>query len=185
MILSNADILKQMDNASIFISPYNEENLRPSSYCLTLSNNIVRFKTLETTVKLLDETTYPKAEKINISNENPYSISPGEFVLGSSLETIMLPNSISGFLSNISGLARLGLNVLLSTHVAAGFGSKKQKSIIFEIHNISTHSIELIPNIRICHLILVNNLTSATQGYDELFPNKYTKGYLSEYFDKT
>ena len=164
MILSNIDILKQIDCGNIKINPYNKNHLRPSSYCLTLSNEVTKFKNVATPVKLLDSSTYPKPDKILISENKPYSILPGEFILASSLESITIPNTTTGFLSNISGLARLGLNVLLSTHVASGFGSKKQKKIILEIHNISKHSIELIPNIRICHLIFANNVTPASQG---------------------
>lgn len=185
MILSNADIQKQIDSGDIKINPYYQENIRPSSYCLTLGNEIIRFKDSVEAVSLLDSSTYPKSEKVFISRENPYSISPGEFVLASSFESLSVPNTISGFLSNISGLARLGLNVLLSTHISSGFGLKEKKVIALEIHNVAKHSIELIPNIRICHLIFAKNITPSTQGYDELFPHKYSRNILSEYFKKT
>lgn len=185
MILSNVDIQSQVDSGDIKIVPYDKDLLRPSSYCLTLGTEIIIFKKSVVAVNLLDSSTYPKSEKVFISKEHPYSISPGEFILASSLECLGMPNTITGFLSNISGLARLGLNVLLSTHISSGFGLKNQKVIALEIHNVANYSIELIPNIRICHLIFAKNYTPSSQGYDELFPNKYSTFILSEYSNET
>ena len=182
MILSNVDILKYLNNNNLKINSFNSDNLRSSSYCLSLSNEIIKLNKTNSVIKLSNKDTYPSSEKLIISDKKPYIIEPGEFLLASSIETISISNGFTGFLSNISGLARLGLNVLLSTHVASGFGTAKERAIVFELHNLSKNHIELIPNIRICHLVFVSNNSPSSIGYDKSFPDKYKDSKLSEYF---
>jgi len=183
MILNDNKILDFISKGKISIKPFSQSNLRPSSYCLMLDNTIQVFqKSKKRNINLLDPTTYPPMTKIEISKSSPYLLKPGELILGNSIECIALSKNVSGLLSNISGLARLGLNVLLSTHVSSGFGENNPKKIVFEIYNHSKFNIEIIPNVRICHIVFIKNISSSISGYDELFPSKYKQSIKSEYY---
>ncbi|WP_294953740.1 dCTP deaminase [Sulfurovum sp.] len=182
MVLNDKSIIKYIEKKEIYIQPFSLEYVRPSSYCMTLNKEIFIFEKTDNCIKLFDEKSYPKYKIVVISKSNPYILSPGEFILASTNEYIGLSNKFTGFLSNISGLARLGLNVLLSTHIASGFGFTKKKQIILEMHNNSNCDIEIIPDIRICHLVFVQNISKSTKGYDHLYPEKYIDNKLSEYY---
>ena len=182
MIIPDHDIIKSIEKGDISIEPFLRHNLRSSSYCLTLSAEIIQLENVKHVITLSDQNSYPKSTVIKFSQTKPYILRAGEFVLSSTVERLGLSNSMTGFLSNISGLARLGINVLLSTHIASGFGLHNKRTIVLEIHNVSNNDIELVPGIRIAHLILAKNSTECLVGYDALHPQKYHKNKLSEYY---
>src|SRR5688500_20359164 len=56
-------------------------------------------------------------EMVEVLGEEPFILHPGEFVLGSTLETVTLPDDIVGRIEGKSSLGRLGLLI----HSTAGF----------------------------------------------------------------
>lgn len=183
MILTDSDILKKISDKEIFISPFDKSLLRPSSYCLTLGVNIYSLDGGQEVIDLLDGDSYPKLSVLPIVHES-YVLSPNEFVLAETEESIGLSENITGHLSNISGLARVGVSIALSTHIASGFGRVKPKKLALEIKNFSNYSVKLTRGIRICHLVLAQNFSKSDKGYDEMFPDKYRRGVGSEYYKK-
>jgi dCTP deaminase len=183
MLLSDIDINKLMDSGDIVITPFNDSLLRPSSYCLTLGNLIHSFQDTSKVISPVRASTYPDYIEHEISPSRPYILKPGELVLAQTQESLSLPVNLTGFLSNISGLARLGINTLLSTHVAPGFGLNHKKPIVLEIINHSKFNIELTSGMRICHMLFARNSSETSIGYDDKFPGRYTKGMSSEYYN--
>ena len=183
MVLTDSELVKAISSKEILIVPFEDEYVRPSSYCLTLGEFIFSVLPQTTAVSLQDKTTYPKHHKHHISNSNPYVLEAGEFVLANTKESIALTKSYTGHLSNISGLARLGVDALLSTHIAPGYGENQLRPITLEIKNHSNIPLKLTPGIRIAHLILLKASKQCETSYDELFPGKYLKGVSSEYFE--
>ncbi len=56
-------------------------------------------------------------EEVEISDDEPFILHPGEFVLGSTLERVTLPDDLVARLEGKSSLGRLGLLI----HSTAGF----------------------------------------------------------------
>lgn len=77
------------------------------------------------------------------------TVSPGQFVLGHTMEFLSLPKDLCGQLDGRSSFARVGLLV----HMTAGFIEPGyQGSVTLEIYNIGTAPIVLYPGYRICQL---------------------------------
>jgi dCTP deaminase len=76
-----------------------------------------------------------------------FIIHPGEFVLGSTLEYLRIPEDISMVIDGKSSIGRLGLAV----HVTAGFFDPGFHGIgTLEMVNLSPYPIILRPGMRIC-----------------------------------
>lgn len=77
------------------------------------------------------------------------TITPGQFILGHSMEYIQLPNNISAEVEGRSSFARLGLEI----HMTAGFIDPGYSGVItFEIFNAGPNPILLYPGTRIAQL---------------------------------
>ena len=174
MIFSDKGILDLLNANRLSIDPFSKQNLSPGSICLTLDREVRVFDGgSKGTVDPFDRRTYPVARKISIDSEGSYEIEPGQFLLGATRERIGLHRSIGGRISNISGLARLGLSVEFCDHIAPGFGEEECRRITLEIFNLSRNSILLRRRMKICHLIILETDGQTQFGYDSQFPGKY------------
>ncbi len=120
MILSDRDILWAMDGGRVSIYPFNKNDVQPCSIDLHLGNS------------------FAKNDKRFFSQE--YEIQPGEFILATTDESVVIGDDLLGRLEGKSSIARLGLII----HTTAGFidpGFRGQ--ITLEIANLSNKPITL------------------------------------------
>lgn len=110
MILSGLEIKKRLGK-DIVIEPFQEKNVNPNSYNLTLHNELLLYRDNE-----LDMKKENKADKIVIPQEG-YLLQPGRIYLGQTVEYTETKNLVP-MLEGRSSVGRLGLFV----HVTAGFG---------------------------------------------------------------
>ena len=117
MVLSDATISRALDEGRIEIDPYDEALLQPSSvdvrvdrFFRVFRNN--RYPYIDVKVEQEELT-----ELVEVEGEQPFILHPGEFVLGSTLERIRLPDDLVARLEGKSSLGRLGLLI----HSTAGF----------------------------------------------------------------
>src|SRR5438876_7190503 len=108
MVLSDRTIRRLLGEGRIGIEPYDESLLQPSSVDVRVDrlfrvfrNN--RYPHIDVTREQEDLT-----ELVEIGGE-PFILHPGEFVLGSTLERITLPNDLVARLDGKSSLGCLGL----------------------------------------------------------------------------
>jgi dCTP deaminase len=173
MTFSDKDINQAINNGNLIVLSKSELDIRSASICLHLSDKILSINTSTSEIDIRREETYPVTTATKIDPNNGYVLLPSEFLLGATVEKIALSNSISGHLSNISGLARLGLNSILSSFVSPGFGEGVARPITLELYNASKSPIRIYPGMRICHLLLSSLLTATEEGYDLKNPGKY------------
>ncbi|MRF39580.1 dCTP deaminase [Escherichia coli] len=187
MLLSDENIIKLISNGELKITNCKEQEIKSASICLHLSSRVLIPIKCDREIDIRHESTYPKYSTLELDSHKGFSINPGDFFLAATNETITLPNSVAGLLSNISGLARLGLNTILSNYISPGYGEGTPKSITLEIHNISNTHIRVFPGMRICHLLLIQLLKNTKTGYDIHHPGKYVGSAPqgSEYFKNT
>lgn len=150
MILTKKEILTEIKEKNLKITPFSRRNLGGASYDLTLDSKFWIFKPGE--IKLKEGIDFKKycVEK----NLRKVTLLPGEFVLARTKERIKLPEDLSGFLSGRSRFARLGLGV----HVTAFFinpGVNNRQ--VFEIKNNSNNPLVISPGLKIGQMIFVRN----------------------------
>lgn len=99
-----------------------------------------------------------------------YMIQPGEFLLGSTLERIVLSKSIAGTVHGKSTRARQGLAVHAAGLVDPGFRGE----LTLEIFNMSGQPIQLMRKMLICQITfdLLSSIPDRPYGHPELF-NRY------------
>src|SRR5690348_15265458 len=117
MVLADRTIARLLAEGRIEIEPYDDELLQPSSvdvrvdrYFRVFHNN--RYPFIDVREEQEDLT-----ELVEVEGDTPFVLHPGEFVLGSTLERIRLPDDLVARLEGKSSLGRLGLLI----HSTAGF----------------------------------------------------------------
>lgn len=86
---------------------------------------------------------------VEVPADEPFMLHPGEFVLGSTLELISLPDDVAARLEGKSSLGRLGL----LTHSTAGFIDPGFSGhVTLELSNVATLPMTLWPGMKIGQL---------------------------------
>ncbi len=152
MILSDRSIREQIDAGRIVIEPFDPALVQPSSVDVRISHlfRIFQNHTAGTIdVKqdqrdLTDLVEMPVGEDGN--GDEPFMLHPGEFVLGSTLERVAMPDDIVGRVEGKSSLGRLGLLI----HSTAGFvDAGFDGHITLELANVASLPITLYPGMKI------------------------------------
>lgn len=134
LILSDRDIVRELNEGSLRIIPIKEDAIQPCSVDLELASEL----------KTLDGKT------IDISQDS-YHLKPKEFVLGSTNEYVEIPNNLCGQVDGRSSIARLGISIhQTGGYIDAGF----RGNITLEIFNASEKPFELMLGQPICQLII-------------------------------
>jgi len=115
-VLSDRTIRRLIDDGRIEIDPYDAALLQPSSVDVRVDRLFRVFRNNRAPyidVKVEQDLT----ELVEVADEEPFILHPGEFVLGSTLERVRLPDDLVARLEGKSSLGRLGLLI----HSTAGF----------------------------------------------------------------
>jgi dCTP deaminase len=117
MVLSDRTISRLLDEGRIEIDPYDESLLQPSSVDVRVDRFFRVFHNNRYPYIDVKEPQDELTELVEVDDETPFVLHPGEFVLGSTLERIRLPDDLVARLEGKSSLGRLGLLI----HSTAGF----------------------------------------------------------------
>ncbi|SET64624.1 dCTP deaminase [[Clostridium] polysaccharolyticum] len=102
MILTGNEIIREVENRRICISPFLKENVNPNSYNYRLDEAILEFEP-----DLIDAKRKPKYKKIKLT-EKGYCLQPGKLYLGNTVEKIGSDNYVTQLIGR-SSVGRLGL----------------------------------------------------------------------------
>src|ERR1700675_4498804 len=117
MVLADASIRRLITEGAIGIDPYDETLLQPSSVDVRVDRYFRVFRNNRYPFIDVKEPQEELTELLEIEPETPFILHPGEFVLGSTLERVRLPDDLVARLEGKSSLGRLGLLI----HSTAGF----------------------------------------------------------------
>lgn len=162
MLLSDRDIKAEIGAGRVCLDPYDEGLVQPSSVDLRLDRFFRvfvnhRYSHIDPSVQQDDLT-----EMVETAAETPFVLHPGEFVLGSSLEIITLPDDIAARLEGKSSLGRLGL----LTHSTAGFIDPGFSGhVTLELSNVANLPIMLWPGMKVGQLCLFRLSSPAEHPY--------------------
>jgi dCTP deaminase len=171
VLISDRDIRAELDAERIVLDPFLPEMIQPSS----VDVRIDRF------FRLFDNHKYahidPQLEQpdltrlVEVDPEEPFILHPGEFVLGSTYETVTLPEDIAARLEGKSSLGRLGL----LTHSTAGFIDPGFSGhVTLELSNMATLPIKLWPGSKIGQLCFFRLTSPAEHAYGSgQYGNRY------------
>jgi dCTP deaminase len=158
MILSGREIKKQLGE-NIRITPYNEAQLNPNSYNLTLHNEVLVYDNT-----ILDMKKENTASTIIIPEEGML-LEPGKLYLGRTIEYTETDKYVP-MLEGRSSIGRLGLFV----HITAGFGDVGFSGY-WTLEMFCVQPIRIYPGIQICQIFY-----HSIEGDYELYKSgKYQK----------
>ncbi|HKC27339.1 MAG TPA: dCTP deaminase [Jatrophihabitans sp.] len=171
MLLSDRDIRAEVQAGRLTVEPWEPALLQPSSVDVRLDRyfrvfNNSQYTHIDPALQQDELTTLvePKAE-------DPFVLHPGEFVLGSTLEVISIPDDLAARLEGKSSLGRLGL----LTHSTAGFIDPGFTGhITLELSNVANLPITLWPGMKIGQLCVFRLSSPAEHPYGSaLYGSRY------------
>jgi len=172
MVLSDRTIREEITRGRIIIEPLDPACIQPASVDVHLDRKLLVFKTWRSPFFIdvkqnLDDLT----EIVEIDEEEPFYLQPGEFVLGSTLEDITLPDDIVGRLEGKSSLGRIGLLI----HSTAGYVDPGWRGhLTLELSNVAKLPITLYSGMKIGQISFLRLTTAAERLYgDESLGSKY------------
>jgi dCTP deaminase len=164
VLLSDRDILAEIDANRIGLDPLDKAMIQPSSIDVRLDKFF----------RIFDNHKYPHIDpaanqpdltrQIEVGNgpDETFVLHPGEFVLGSTYEQVTLPDDIAARLEGKSSLGRLGL----MTHSTAGFIDPGFSGhVTLELANVATLPIKLYPGMKIGQLCYFRLSSPAENPY--------------------
>jgi deoxycytidine triphosphate deaminase len=156
MILSGKEIKNKLGN-EIVIDPFNENQLNPNSYNLTLHHKLLIYSN-----QILDMKKKNEVSTLVIPEEG-LLLEPGRLYLGRTVEYTKTNNYVP-MLEGRSSIGRLGLYI----HVTAGFGDVGFAGYwTLEMHCV--HPIRIYSGVEICQIFY----HSIEGDYDKYRSGKY------------
>jgi dCTP deaminase len=188
VVLSDRTISRLLAERRIEIDPYDEALLQPSSvdvrvdrYFRVFRNNLYPYIDVKVEQEAL-------TELVEVDGE-PFILHPGEFVLGSTLERVKLPDDLVARLEGKSSLGRLGLLI----HSTAGFIDPGWDGhVTLELSNVANLPITIYPGMKIGQVSFMElsepasapygaaKLGSKYQGQRGPTPSRYWQNFAEE-----
>jgi dCTP deaminase len=171
VILSDRDIRSAIEAGRIVIDPFTPDAIQPSSIDLHLDRRFRVFR--NNRYPFIDvRTDQPDlTELVEIDPEQPFILHPGEFVLGSTLERVALPDDLVARLEGKSSLGRLGLLI----HSTAGYVDPGwDGNLTLELSNVANLPITLYYGMKIGQISFQRMSSPVEVAYgDERIGSKY------------
>lgn len=153
-VLCDKSIRERIESKSIVVEPFLPKMVQPASIDLRLGTDFLTY---------LPGATEPVIQPVGMSADNSinyervivdksrpfFYLYPDQFVLGTTYETVEIPDDLLGRLEGKSSLGRIGLLI----HITAGYidpGFKGQ--ITLELLNVTNRPIKLVPGMPIGQL---------------------------------
>lgn len=170
MILSDIDIKKAIGAGKIIIDPFEEKYIQPASIDLHLDRHFLVFDTKKNYVidpkKPMDDMMLP----IEIAEDEPLVLHPGEFALGLIYEKTGVNDQMVGRLEGKSSVGRMGLLI----HITAGFLDPGNcLKMTLELHNTATMPILLYYKMPIAQMAFEKLSCKCQKPYSVENGNKY------------
>jgi dCTP deaminase len=162
VILSDRSLREAIAAGRLIVDPLDEGAVQPSSIDIRLDSRFRVFHNARYPYIDLKQPMEDLTELVEVKPDDAFILHPGEFVLGSSLETIGIPPDLAARLEGKSSLGRLGL----LTHSTAGFLDPGfHGHVTLELSNVANLPITLYPGMRIGQIAVFQLTTPAEQPY--------------------
>ena len=162
MILSDRSIRDEIAAGRIEIDPFDDDCVQPSSVDLHVDAQFrvfanSRYPYIDVRREMPDLT-----ELVSVAPGEPFILHPGEFVLGSTLERVRIPDDMVARLEGKSSLGRLGLLI----HSTAGYVDPGWDGFLtLELSNVANLPITIYPEMKIGQISFFRLTTAAEVPY--------------------
>lgn len=156
MILSGEEIRRQL-GTNVIIEPFDEKQLNPNSYNLTLHDEIMTYEEVVLDMRKLNRTRRTKIPATGLV------LSPNQLYLGRTVERTETHNLVP-MIEGRSSIGRLGLFV----HITAGFGDAGFSGY-WTLEIFAVQPVRIYPGVSICQ-IFYHQITGDIREYQS---NKY------------
>jgi dCTP deaminase len=164
VILSDRDIRKQIASGRVVVEPLEDEMIQPSSVDLHVDNAFRVFHNARYPYIDVRKPQEDLTELVEVPEGEAFILHPGEFVLGSTLEKVTLPDDIVARIEGKSSLGRLGLLI----HSTAGFVDAGWTGhLTLELSNVANLPITIYPGMKIGQLCLFEMTSPAERPYGD------------------
>jgi len=169
MILSDRSIREEIAAGRVVIDPFDDGCVQPSSVDLHVD---AAFRVFQNNRYPFIDVMKPQpdlTELVEVKEGDPFILHPGEFVLGSTLERVALPDDLVARLEGKSSLGRLGLLI----HSTAGYVDPGWDGYLtLELSNVANLPITIYPGMKIGQISFFRLTTAAETPYGAA-GNKY------------
>jgi dCTP deaminase len=174
MILSDADIRTRLEAGELAIEPLADIDLQvqPASVDLRLGATFLEFK--RTNIPCIHPDSEREVEEYvtetRIAEDTEFILHPGDFVLGTTVERVAIPDDL---IANVEGRSSLG-RLAVVVHATAGLCDPGFRGkITLELSNLGTAPVALTPGMRVSQLTFTELSSPATRPYGPERGSKY------------
>jgi dCTP deaminase len=171
VILSDRSINEAIASGRLEIEPFDPKLVQPSSIDVRLDNKFLVFRNTKRAFIDVKQPADDLMEMIEVGQDEPMFLHPHEFVLGSTIERVKMPDDLVGRLEGRSSLGRLGVVI----HSTAGYLDPAfDGRVTLEISNLANLPIALYPGMRIGQISFSLMTTPADRPYGAARGSKYS-----------
>ncbi|MDQ3954649.1 MAG: dCTP deaminase [Actinomycetota bacterium] len=162
MILSDRDIRKAIEEGRIGLDPFDPADIQPSSVDLHVDRYFRTFHNARYPYIDVKKPMDGLTELVDVKEDEPFILHPGEFVLGSTLEYVRLGHDLVARLEGKSSLGRLGLLI----HSTAGYVDPGfEGHLTLELSNVANLPITIYPGMKIGQISFFQLTSEAEHPY--------------------
>ena len=162
VVLSDGEIRRLLEAGRIGIEPFDESLMQPSSVDVRADRYFRVFRNSRYPYIDVKREQEELTELVEVADGEPFILHPGEFVLGSTLERVTLPDDLVARLEGKCSLGRLGLLI----HSTAGFIDPGWDGhVTLELSNVANLPITIYPEMKIGQLSFVRLSEPAERPY--------------------
>jgi len=162
VILSDRTLRECLAAGRIVIDPLDEACIQPSSIDVKLDRYFRVFRNHTAGVIDVKQDMRDLTEPVDIPEDGVFMLHPGEFVLGSTVERLTVPDDLVARIEGKSSLGRLGLLI----HSTAGFiDAGFDGHVTLELANVANLPITLYPRMKIGQISFLQMTTPAEHPY--------------------
>ena len=162
MVLSDRTIREQLAEGRLVIDPFDDALVQPSSVDVRVAG---AFRVFHNNRQPFIDVRRPSDELtdlVEITGDEPFILHPGEFVLGSTVERVAIPDDLVARLEGKSSLGRLGLLI----HSTAGYIDPGWDGhITLELSNVARLPITIYKDMKIGQLSFLQLTTPVDTPY--------------------
>lgn len=150
--------IRDLCAGSQMVTPFDEALLNPASLDVRLGDHLMIERAMDMDLELVSLKGY--------SENDPYWLRPGEFVLAETVETFNLPEHICGQFALKSSRARAGYSHMLAGWCDPGWHGSK---LTLELQNArKMHSLPLYPGLKIGQIIFFEMSAAPLVSYAQV-----------------
>lgn len=162
MVLSDHTIKEEIAKGRIVVNPFDPSCIQPASVDLHLDRRLLVFRNTRQPYIDVHKEMPDLTDVEDIPSDSPFILHPGEFVLGSTLESVTLPDDIVARLEGKSSLGRIGLLI----HSTAGYVDPGWDGhLTLELSNVANLPVTLYYGMKIGQISFLYLSTPADNKY--------------------